>query len=129
MLLLHTAGQQPTVPTPSTATPLDEVWLATDIMFGEIAVNIADAKVYTRTESGIVELASAGGGGSLVPTDHNATAGTLPANPTTAGQVYRIVLDDPNVPVEIDGTQYFHDDWIVARIDNANQVAANWKRL
>jgi hypothetical protein len=49
-----TAGVVPTVPVSNDHT--DGSWLVTDIYKGEIFINLADAKVYTRCDSGIVQL-------------------------------------------------------------------------
>lgn len=53
------AGVVPTVPT--VADHCTEGWLVTDIYKGEIFINTADNKAYTRGDSGIFEI---GGGGS-----------------------------------------------------------------
>ncbi len=49
-----TTGQVPTVPT--VADHKTTGWLDTDIYIGEIVINTADDKMYTRTAGGIVEI-------------------------------------------------------------------------
>jgi len=48
------ASQVPTIPASNDHT--DGTWLGTDIYKGEIFINQIDAKVYTRTQSGIVQI-------------------------------------------------------------------------
>lgn len=55
-LIFTATGEVPTVPSPSTLLWGDIGFAATDIMKGEIAINTADNKVFTRTDTGIVEL-------------------------------------------------------------------------
>lgn len=57
-LIFTATGEVPTVPSPSTLQWGDAGFAATDIMKGEIAINSADSKVFTRTDAGIVELAT-----------------------------------------------------------------------
>ncbi len=57
-LIFTATGEVPTVPSPSTLQWGDAGFAATDIMKGEIAINSADNKVFTRTDAGIVELAT-----------------------------------------------------------------------
>lgn len=54
-----TAGIVPTVPT--VANHCTTGWLSTDIYIGELVINTGDDKVFTRTQSGIVQI----GGGSV----------------------------------------------------------------
>lgn len=68
-----TAGVTPTVPT--VADHCTSGWLSTDIYKGEIVINLADDAVYTRTDSGIVQI----GGGSVTigTTVNGGTAGAI----------------------------------------------------
>ena len=47
-------GVTPTIPTSSDHT--DGSWITTDIYKGELFINMADSRVWTRVDSGIVEL-------------------------------------------------------------------------
>lgn len=49
-----TSGEVPTVPVSNDHT--DGSWLDTDIYKGEIFINLADSKVWTRTDAGIKEI-------------------------------------------------------------------------
>lgn len=51
-----TALEVPTVPASDDHT--DGTWLSTDIYKGELFINLPDGKIYTRTDSGIVNLPS-----------------------------------------------------------------------
>lgn len=63
-LILQTAGELPTVPSPSTLIPTDAGWNdSTDIMIGEFALNAEDGIVYTRDRSGIIPIVGGGGSG------------------------------------------------------------------
>lgn len=57
-LCFTVSGEVPTVPSPSSLVWGDAGFLSTDIMIGEIAVNIADNRIFTRTSDGIIELSS-----------------------------------------------------------------------
>lgn len=48
------ASQVPTVPASNDHT--DGTWLVTDIYKGEVFINQVDEKIYTRTQSGIVQI-------------------------------------------------------------------------
>jgi len=50
-------GVEPTVPDTNDHT--DGTWAITDIYKGEIFINQADGKVFTRVDSGIIELTGA----------------------------------------------------------------------
>lgn len=55
LLILNTAGQQPTIPNPITLTPDDPGWIhATDILRGELAYNSTDGILYTRKINDII---------------------------------------------------------------------------
>ena len=64
-----TTGVLPTIPATS---ELDETWLSTDIYKGELFINLADDRIFYRSENGIVEL-------SALPT---AEVSTIDATPT-----------------------------------------------
>jgi len=51
------AGVVPTVPT---GTTIDNTWLTTDIMVGEIFMNTADDRLWIRGDSGVKEIAISG---------------------------------------------------------------------
>ena len=52
-----TSGATPTIPT---ATTIDNTWIATDIMVGELYMNTATDQLWTRTANGIVEISLSG---------------------------------------------------------------------
>lgn len=91
VLVLLTTGQEPTVPVPSTLTPVDEGWdEETDIMIGEFAVNKVDDIVWTRTDNGIIQINAGGSGavssvfgrtGSVVAQSGDYTASQVGAQP------------------------------------------------
>lgn len=54
-----------------------------DLQIGEIAINLADGKIYTRNATGVIQLSSSGGGGSA-----SVTIGTTPPSTPTAGQFW-----------------------------------------
>jgi len=51
-------------PTINTATTIDNSWLDTDILHAELFVNVADDKVFTRTNNGMYEFALSPSGSS-----------------------------------------------------------------
>lgn len=57
------AGVIPTVPASNDHT--DGTWLITDIYKGELFVNQDDNKVFTRTDSGIIQIYPTGATGDL----------------------------------------------------------------
>jgi hypothetical protein len=50
-------GVEPTIPT---ATTIDNTWLATDLLVGEAFLNVADDKMWFRTDNGIIEVGLSG---------------------------------------------------------------------
>ena len=52
-----TSGGTPTIPT---GTTIDNTWLPTDIMVGELFMNTATDQLWTRTNNGIVEISLSG---------------------------------------------------------------------
>src|SRR5688572_26876028 len=91
VLVLLNTGEVPTVPTPPTLTPVDEGWVEeTDIMIGEFAVNKVDDKVWTRTDSGIIQINAEGSGavnsvfgrtGTVIAQSGDYTASQVGADP------------------------------------------------
>lgn len=62
------SGVVPTIPG-SGATSIyypDSTWLDTDIMIGELFMNSADERIWTRTDSGLIELGYSGMTGSFL---------------------------------------------------------------
>lgn len=55
-------GQQFTIPTSNDHT--DETWSAADLYIGEIGINVTDDTMFFRTNNGIVQVATGGGGGT-----------------------------------------------------------------
>ena len=53
-LIFWESGQEPTIPSSENKT--DGTWLYTDIHIGQMAINVADDKIWMRTENGIVEI-------------------------------------------------------------------------
>jgi hypothetical protein len=68
-----TTGEVPTIPASS---ELDETWLSTDIYKGEIFINLADDRIFYRSENGIVEL-------SALPTAEVSTTDATPTDLVT----------------------------------------------
>jgi len=60
---LTTQGANFTIPTSTDFT--DGTWLSTDLLIGEIGMNISDDTIFFRTTNGIVEVATASGLSSL----------------------------------------------------------------
>lgn len=57
-LVLKRAASSGVTPTIATYSPttIDNTWLATDILPGEFFLNLADDRVFTRTDNGIIEF-------------------------------------------------------------------------
>ena len=80
-LILKTAGQVPTVPSPPTLTPLNDGWNdTTDILIGEFALNEVDGKLFKRSQLGIEEVGS-GGGSGIQSVNGDGVDNTDPNNP------------------------------------------------
>ena len=60
---LSTTGSIFTVP--STTDFTDSSWLSTDLLVGELGINITDDRIFFRTTNGIIELTTSGGLGSM----------------------------------------------------------------
>lgn len=48
------------VPTVPTGTTIDNTWLDTDLLIGEVFINVADDRYFVRTDNGIVEILMSG---------------------------------------------------------------------
>jgi len=59
-LVFKRSSQTGVVPTIPTASTIDNSWLPTDLLVGEGFINIADDKMFFRTDNGIVEIAMSG---------------------------------------------------------------------
>lgn len=54
------SGVVPTIPAND---EIDETWIDTDLMLGELFINLADDMIWMRTEYGIIDITGGGGGG------------------------------------------------------------------
>lgn len=81
VLILHNTGEVPTVPVPSTLTPVDDGWDAEfNIMIGGLAVNKVDNKIWTRNNNGIFQI-NGGGSGTVQSVTGAPVDNTDPSNP------------------------------------------------
>lgn len=94
------AGVVPTVPT--VADHCTNGWLATDIYKGEIFINTADNKAYTRGNAGIFEITSSASGVQTVT--GNIVDNTDPANPVIESRVLEVNTTTAGTPANTDPT-------------------------
>ena len=66
------------VPTVPTGTTIDNTWLSTDILIGEMFANVEDERLWYRNNSGITEVEFTGDGVYL-PLSGGSMTGTLSA--------------------------------------------------
>jgi hypothetical protein len=90
-LILTAPGEVPTIPDPAAVDPTHPLWISTDIMKGEICINIADNKVWTRTDNGILDI--------TVPITNGAI---FPAGATVNG--HRVVMVSSGKVIHFDPT-------------------------
>ena len=91
-----------------------KVPLTTDLVYGEVALNYADGKIYYKKSDGTIQSISGGGGGvwTKITTTTTAVAGKQYLVDTTAG-AFTVTL--PNTPAPVAGDYiYFMDvgNWV-----------------
>lgn len=129
MLVLTGEGELPTVPNPATLTPIDGAWRTTDIMLGEIAVNVTDGKVFTRVASGIVELGSGSSAeGAVVDRgEWDVDGGELPdEEDILKGYEYHITKTDKETAASINGVDLWDGMIIRAKVNDPGQDITNY---
>ena len=89
--ILKRTTQSGSTPTINTATTIDSTWLATDILIGELFVNVEDDRMFTRTNNGIFELLLSPSGvtaGDYLPLSGGAMdAGAIISSANGGGQI------------------------------------------
>jgi hypothetical protein len=114
-------GVVPTIPTAST---IDNTWVSTDLLVGEIFMNTADDRVWMRTDNGIVEIAVSGSSMYRYTTGATLVDNTIFFDRTDMLSAYSIDLSSISVsgdylPLSVTGnTTIFYDSNIVTLSGN-----------